>query len=133
IARHAIACDAVEGGALLVNWFDDDEILRRQQRLMADHFDVHWRYVDKRELDQHWVRSSRYSAALLEPDAFHFHPLKYALGEAAAIESLGGRIFERSRVTGISPHGGGMRVTAPEGSVDARHVVIAGGGYLAKL
>jgi gamma-glutamylputrescine oxidase len=133
IARHAIDCEAVEGGALLANWFDDEAILRRQQRLMEEHFGVHWRFVDKPELDDQWVRSSRYSAALLEPDAIHFHPLKYALGEAAAIELLGGSIFERSRVTGISPHGGGMRVATPDGAVQARHVVVAGGGYLARL
>src|SRR5258706_390616 len=45
IARHAIDCDAVEGGALLVNWFDDDAILRRQQALMAEHFGVEWELV----------------------------------------------------------------------------------------
>jgi glycine/D-amino acid oxidase-like deaminating enzyme len=133
IARHAIDCDAVEGGALLANWFDDDALLRRQQRLMEEHFGVHWRFVPKAELDERWVRSARYSAGLLEPDAFHFHPLKYALGEAAAIESLGGRIHEGARVRSITPHGGGMRVETAHGRVSARHVVVAGGGYLARL
>lgn len=132
IARHAIDCELIEGGALLANWFDDESILRRQQRLMADHFGVHWRFVPKAELGA-WVNSDRYSAALLEPDAFHFHPLKYALGEAAAIESQGGRIFESSRAMRIEPQRGGMRVHTAGGSVQAQHVVIAGGGYLAKL
>ncbi len=132
IQRHAIDCDAVEGGALWVNWFDDDTLLRTQQRLMEEHFDVHWKYVDKPELDT-LVRSARYSAALIEPDAFHFHPLKYALGEARAVETLGGRIFERSRVTGIERANGGMRVATAQGSVQAQHVVVAGGGYLRAL
>ncbi|HEY0857403.1 MAG TPA: FAD-binding oxidoreductase [Albitalea sp.] len=132
VARHAIECELVEGGALLANWFDDEAILRRQQRLMQEHFDVQWRFVPKHEL-RHWVDSDRYSAALLEPDAFHFHPLKYALGEAAAIESQGGRIFEGSRAVAIEAQGGGMRVKTAGGSVHARHVVIAGGGYLARL
>jgi gamma-glutamylputrescine oxidase len=132
IRRHAIDCEAVEGGALLANWFDDETILRRQQRLMAEHFDVDWRFIAKAELAQ-WVDSDRYSAALLEPDAFHFHPLKYALGAATAIETLGGRIFERSPAISIEAAGGGMRVATDAGSVKARHVVIAGGGYLAGL
>lgn len=132
VARHAIECELVEGGALLANWFDDEAILRRQQRLMQEHFDVHWRFVPKPEL-RDWVASDRYSAALLEPDAFHFHPLKYALGEAAAIESLGGRIFESSRAIRIEQRHGGMRVHTAAGSVQARNVVIAGGGYLAQL
>ncbi|CAG1017399.1 gamma-glutamylputrescine oxidase [Burkholderiaceae bacterium] len=132
VARHAIECELVEGGALLANWFDDEAILRRQQRLMQEHFDVHWRFVPKQELRE-WVDSTRYGAALLEPDAFHFHPLKYALGEAAAIESLGGRIFESSRAIRIEQRHGGMRVHTAAGTVQARHVVIAGGGYLAQL
>ncbi|HUG22329.1 NAD(P)/FAD-dependent oxidoreductase [Piscinibacter sp.] len=132
IQHHAIDCDAVEGGALLVNWFRDDALLHRQQRLMAEHFDVDWRFIPKSELAQ-WVTSDRYSAALLEPDAFHFHPLKYALGAAAAVESLGGRIFERSPAVSIDAGGGGTRVATDAGTVQARHVVIAGGGYLAGL
>jgi gamma-glutamylputrescine oxidase len=128
VTRHAIDCELVEGGALLANWFDDEAILRRQQRLMEDHFGVQWRLLDKAELDA-WVRSDRYSAGLVEPDALHFHPLKFALGVAAAIEAAGGRIFERSPVTAIE----GGRLTTPAGTVQARHVVIAGGGYLAGL
>ncbi|WP_280156430.1 FAD-binding oxidoreductase [Piscinibacter sp. XHJ-5] len=132
VARHAIDCELVEGGALLANWFDDDTLLLRQQRLMEDHFGVHWRFVGKPELDS-WVRSERYSAGLVEPDAFHFHPLKYALGAAAAVEAMGGAIHERSPVTAIENASGGARITTPAGSVRARHVVIAGGGYLAGL
>lgn len=132
IQHHAIDCDAVDGGALWVNWFKDDNLLRRHQRLMAQHFDVHWRFIDKPELDT-FVRSERYTGALLEPDAFHFHPLKYALGEARAIESLGGHIFEQSRVTALEPTSYGMRVSTAQGSVHARHVVVTGGGYLRGL
>jgi glycine/D-amino acid oxidase-like deaminating enzyme len=132
IARHAIDCDAVEGGALLVNWFDDETLLRRRQALMAEHFGVEWELIAKPQLDA-LVRSDRYFGALLEPDGFHFHPLKYALGEAAAIESLGARIFEHSPVIGIERHAEGMRVRTGRGTVRAEHVVVAGGGYLSGL
>jgi gamma-glutamylputrescine oxidase len=131
IARHAIDCEAVEGGTLLADWFDDGSLLSRRQQLMAEHFDVHWRLIAKAELGQ-WVDSPRYSAGLLEPDAFHFHPLKYALGAAAAIERLGGRIFEKSRVTRVEP-GASTRVVTDGGELRARHVVVAGGGYLSGL
>jgi gamma-glutamylputrescine oxidase len=129
IARHAIDCDVVEGGALLANWFDDEAILDRQQRLMADHFGVQWQRLDKAALAAH-VRSDRYFGALLEPDAFHFHPLKYALGEAAAITAGGGRIHEQSPVRAIERASGGYIVRTPRGEVRARELVIAGGGYL---
>ncbi|RQP26878.1 NAD(P)/FAD-dependent oxidoreductase [Piscinibacter terrae] len=133
IVRHAIECEAEEGGALLANWFDDESILRRQQGLMHDRFGVDWQFIDQDTLRGQWVRSVRYTAGLVEPDAFHFHPLKYALGEAAAIESLGGRIFERSRVTAMDVRSASTTVKAPQGEVVAKHVVIAGGGYLSKL
>jgi gamma-glutamylputrescine oxidase len=132
IARHAIDCDVVEGGALLANWFDDTSILDRQQRLMADHFGVQWQRIDKAALAAH-VRSDRYFGALLEPDAFHFHPLKYALGEAAAIVAGGGRIYKQSPARAIERAGGGFIVRTPHGEVRARELVIAGGGYLSGL
>ena len=129
IREHAIACDAVEGGALLANWFDDETILLRQQRLMADHFGVQWQLISKDQLDAH-VKSDRYFGALLEPDAFHFHPLKYARGEARAVHTGGGRIFEQSAVTKLVREGAGFVVHTALGSVAARQVVVAGGGYL---
>ena len=132
IAQYAIACDAVEGGVLLANWFDDDAILRRKQEFMAREFDVHWQLLSHDELGA-YTRSRRYAGGLLEPDAFHFHPLKYARGLAAAIEREGGRIHEQSRVTRIAAPrtpDGGHEVHAADGVVHARHVVIAGGGYL---
>lgn len=133
IVRYGIECEAVEGGALLANWFRDESILRRQQHLMHDHFGVECRFIDQAALHEQWVRSERYTAGLVEPDAFHFHPLKYALGEAAAIESQGGRIFERSRVLSMDIRSASITVKTLHGEVIARHVVIAGGGYLSQL
>ena len=134
IAAHGIACDAIEGGVVLANWFDDDAILRRRQEFMAREFDVHWTLLSHDELGA-YTRSRRYAGGLLEPDAFHFHPLKYARGLAAVIERAGGRIFEQSRVKSIVARasGGGHDVHTARGVVHARHVVVAGGGYLSGL
>ena len=135
IAEHAIACDAIEGGVVLANWFADDSLLRRRQDFMARQFDVHWQLLSHDELGA-FTRSQRYAGGLLEPDAFHFHPLKYARGLAAVIEREGGRIHERSCVTRIVPPrtvDGATEVQVAGGSVHARHVVICGGGYLRGL
>jgi gamma-glutamylputrescine oxidase len=144
IGAHDIACDVVEGGVVLANWFHDDTILRRRQALMARGFGVDWTYLDRDALAG-YTRSRRYSGGLLEPDAFHFHPLKYARGLAAAIERAGGRILERSRAGRIERRsdGAGYEVHAAAdgrdsagespGIVHARDVVVAGGGYLRGL
>jgi len=132
IKQYGIACDAVEGGVVLANWFDDDAILRERQEFMAREFDVDWRLLSHDELGA-FTRSQRYAGGLLERDAFHFHPLKYARGLAAVIERAGGRIFEQSRVKTIvarAGSGGGHDVHTARGVVHARHVVVAGGGYL---
>jgi glycine/D-amino acid oxidase-like deaminating enzyme len=131
IAAEGIECDAVEGGALLANWFQDDEILARQQRVMATGFGVDWRTVSREEMPA-WVRTKRYTAGLLEADAFHFHPLKYARGLALAIERRGGRILERSPVTRIEhlPGSAGHVVHTATGAVHAKQLVVTGGGYL---
>lgn len=130
IAAHAIECDAVEGGALLANWFDDDSILERVRRRMREDFGVEWQPIGRAELARHVV-TQRYFGALLEPDAFHFHPLKYALGVARAARAGGVRLHEHSAVRAIERAGGGrFRVRTDGGAVHARHVVVAGGGTL---
>ena len=135
IQQYGIACDALDGGVVLANWFDDDAMLRRRQAFMAREFDVHWQLLSHDELGD-YTRSQRYAGGLLEPDAFHFHPLKYARGLATTIEHAGGRIFENARVTKIvAPRtsDGGREVHTAAGLVNARHVVVAGGGYLRGL
>ncbi|MDT9683547.1 FAD-dependent oxidoreductase [Streptomyces sp. TRM76323] len=54
-----------------------------------------------------------------------FHPRKYLLGLAADLERLGGRIYERTRVTRLK-EGTPCEVTTERGdTVVARHVVVA--------
>ncbi|HRP28709.1 MAG TPA: FAD-binding oxidoreductase [Burkholderiaceae bacterium] len=130
IAAYAIECEAVDGGALLANWFDDDAILDREQRLLREHFGVEWRRIGRDELARQVV-TTRYSGALFEPDAFHFHPLKYALGIARAAQAGGVLLHEHSAVRAVERLADGrFRVATDGGTLRARHVVIAGGGTL---
>lgn len=59
----------------------------------------------------------------------HIHPLNLALGEAAAVESLGGRIYEQSPATRIE-RGASPVVHTPQGKVKAKFIVVAGNAYL---
>ncbi|MCK8679260.1 FAD-dependent oxidoreductase [Streptomyces lichenis] len=64
-------------------------------------------------------------AAVRVEDQAQFHPRKYLLGLAADLEVLGGRIFERTRVTGLK-EGSPCEVQTAEGHrVRARDVVVA--------
>ena len=53
------------------------------------------------------------------PDAFHIHPLNYALGLAAAAEAAGVRIFEETPAMSIDPAGVRKRVVTPTARVRA--------------
>ncbi|HAI58408.1 MAG TPA: FAD-dependent oxidoreductase, partial [Xanthomonadaceae bacterium] len=130
--RHAIACDRVDGGVLWANWFRDPTILEARRRLLREHFDTEWLPLGRTALREQ-LKTTRYAAALFEPQAFHFHPLKYARGLATAVTRGGGRVFEGSAARTIRREGAGWRVDTALGSVQAEHLVLACGGYLAGL
>jgi len=133
IAKHAIDCDATYAGVLLANWFADDKPLRELQRFMHEQFGVEWRWLPRDETRERLL-TTRYHAALHEPNAFHFHPLKYAQGLAGVLRDAGVRVHEGSRVSGIVREGAGWRVDVEDGArVDSAEVVVACGGYIGSL
>ncbi|SFK91815.1 NAD(P)/FAD-dependent oxidoreductase [Lysobacter sp. cf310] len=132
IHRHGLECDAVEAGVIWANWFRDPEVLRSRQRLLAERYGADWRWLAQEDL-RALVRSQRYHDGLFEPQAFHFHPLKYAHGLASLAERAGVAVHERTPATALRREGALWRVTTPQGEIAARQVVLACGGYLAGL
>lgn len=128
IARYGIECDIVDRGVMLANWFDDPSRLDGLRQLMKSEFDVDWQPVDTPALRDR-LKTTRYHGGLFEPNAFHFHPLKYVLGVAEAATRGGARIFEQSPAQAIERDGAGFVVRTPQGIVRAQDVVFAGGGY----
>jgi gamma-glutamylputrescine oxidase len=86
-----------------------------------------------REALKAYVNSSRYCGGLLNRTGNgHVHPLNLCLGEAAAAENMGVRIYEHSQVMRIR-HGEQACVHTPKGSVLAGHVVFCGNAYMGDL
>ncbi|OZB13745.1 MAG: gamma-glutamylputrescine oxidoreductase, partial [Marinobacter sp. 34-60-7] len=73
--------------------------------------------------------SDRYTGALIDHTGGHFHPLNLVLGEAAAVESLGGTIYEGTPALSIK-EGTVAVVETEHGSVTADFVLVAGNAYL---
>lgn len=123
--------DPVDGW-LYVQRVEGGDRAARAAALVGDTFGTE---VEVWEIDQvrEVLRSERYFQALHFPDAFHIHPLNYALGLAAAAESDGGRIFERTRALAIDPDGVRKRIDTTGARVRARHVVLGGSAHLAPL
>ncbi|NUS37744.1 MAG: FAD-binding oxidoreductase [Lysobacter sp.] len=132
IDDYAIECERVEAGVVWANWFRDPRVLRERQELLARHYGIDWQWLPQDALRTR-IRSTRYHDGLYEPRAFHFHPLKYARGLAAAGAGQGLALHEHSPATALAREGSGWRVRTPEGEVSARSVVLACGGYLARL
>ncbi len=130
IARHGIDCDVVKAGVILADWFGRPDQLAAQRDLMRTAFGVEWEPISKSALRQQ-LKTDRYHGGLLERNGFHFHPLKYALGIAKVLSDAGVRIYERSAACGITREQSRDRyiVRTTNGSIEARHVVMAGGGY----
>jgi len=132
IARHGIACDDTQAGVIWANWFRDRDVLVRRQALLGDVFGQRWQWLEGEDVRQR-IRTTRYHDALFEPQAFHFHPLKYAHGLVRVARGLGVSMFGDSPAAVLERTGRGWRVATPQGRVDAREVVLACGGYLAGL
>lgn len=132
IEKHAIDCDAVNQGVLLANWFKDPTVLRARQALLSEAYGQDLAWLPEATLRER-VLTERYHDALFEPDAFHFHPLKYANGLTRAAQALGVQAFEKSPAVRLERDGAGWVVHTPSGQVRAQHVVLACGGYLAGL
>jgi gamma-glutamylputrescine oxidase len=70
-----------------------------------------------------------YYGGWLDRDSAHLHPLNLLLGEAKAAEAAGVRMFENTRALFYDERAT-IRVRTPQGSVNARYLVLAMNGYL---
>ena len=119
-------------GKMSVLRYDDPDSLERHCEMMQKEFGYHLEVMPT-DAVRAVLRSRKYYQALYDPASFHFHPLNYARSLAKAIEALGGRIFEQSRVTGCDLDRAEKTVRTSQGEVRARDVVLAGGGYTDNL
>ncbi|WP_022706569.1 NAD(P)/FAD-dependent oxidoreductase [Paracoccus zeaxanthinifaciens] len=109
-------------------------------RHMADHLARNYGYDKVRPLDREGlaqaIGSSAYAGGDVDMGAGHVQPLELGLGMSRLARDAGAVIHERSEVTGIdhAPHAGqDSTVRTAQGSLRARHVILAANGYLGGL
>ena len=128
IARHAIACDYTPGYlSLAVNARKGRALLQR-----IEHMDRHYghlqHWIPPQEIGR-WVASARFHSGAFDAASGHLHPLKYALGLAAAARSAGVQLYEYTAALRIEP-GSPAVVKTAHGELACRYVVLAGNTYL---
>ncbi|MGA6096953.1 NAD(P)/FAD-dependent oxidoreductase [Stutzerimonas marianensis] len=131
VSRYHIDCDLKDGGVFAA--FNDKQMRHLEaQRSLWNRYG----YDQLELLDATGIRnvvaSERYTGGMLDHGGGHIHPLNLALGEAAALESLGGTIYEQSPAIRIERSATPCVHTAA-GRVTAKFVVVAGNAYLGDL
>jgi len=127
--RNAIRDDAMSGvdaqdGWLCVSKIDNGDAFARLVGLVGEFGGEVEGWPTERVRAA--LHSERYFHAINFPQAFHIHPLNYALGLAAAAERAGARIFEQTPALSIDPVGVRKRIVTPAARLRAHHVVLCG-------
>lgn len=128
IARHAIDCNYTPGYLSLAVNARKARALQERMDYMRAHYDYAQQWIGPQEIGQ-WVASARFHAAAFDPASGHLHPLKYALGLAAAARAAGVQIHEDTPALRIE-QGTQTVVQTAQGAVACRHAVLAGNVYL---
>ncbi|PTY38398.1 gamma-glutamylputrescine oxidoreductase [Saccharospirillum sp. MSK14-1] len=131
IAQYQIDCDYKPGGLFVAFNKRQMHELTEQKALWARYGNDEMSLLDQGSLGD-YLKSDRYIGGLLDQRGGHIHPLNLALGEAAAIESHGGQIFEDSKVIRID-RGEKPVVHTDQGQVTANYIMVAGNAYLGNL
>jgi gamma-glutamylputrescine oxidase len=132
VADHAIDCDLQWGHLHVATRERQRRELEELQRELEDCYGYGGTQLLDRTAVESLLATRRYCAGLLDPRSGHLHPLNYTLGLAHAAEKSGATIHESTFVTSIKP-GDKVQVSTAHGTVIARHVVLARGGYLEGL
>jgi gamma-glutamylputrescine oxidase len=132
VTKYHIDCDLKDGGIFAAISPRKAKGLEEQKKLWEKWGHPGLILVDTPAEVRKYVNTDRYAALLIDPTGGHFHPLNLALGEAAALESLGGTIYENCAVVKID-RGEPATVHTAQGKVRAHHVIVACNAYIGDL
>ncbi|KIF56609.1 gamma-glutamylputrescine oxidoreductase [Pseudomonas fluorescens] len=128
IKDYDIKCDYRPGGIFAAMNKKQLNGLAEQKRNWERYGNRNLKMLDAADIRRE-VGSDAYVGGLLDMQGGHVHPLNLALGEAAAIVRLGGKIYEQSAAVEIT-YGEPITVRTAKGLVRAKYLLIAGNAYL---
>ncbi|PCC98732.1 NAD(P)/FAD-dependent oxidoreductase [Halopseudomonas pelagia] len=131
VAKYQIQCDLKDGGVFAAVTDKQMSHLEGQKKLWERYGHTQMQLLDAKAIRE-VVNTDLYVGGSLDMSGGHIHPLNLVLGEADAVESLGGVIHEQSRVTRVD-QGAKAVVHTEQGQVTADFVVVAGNAYIGDL
>lgn len=105
------------------------DFLRAEAEVMRRVFGYDTQLLSRDDVHRRYLRDEECQGAMLEPDGIGVHPLKLAFGYLQRARELGAKVHPASPVIGIDTRNGVHHVRTPHGTVRARAVGFATGGY----
>ncbi len=103
--------------------------LKKETELFNSTFGYGVRMISESELKSDHVNDQEACGAMWEPDGIGIHAAKLAFGYLKAARALGCKVHTSSPVTGWRTENGKQILYTPGGTVTARKVCVATGGY----
>lgn len=95
-------------------------------------FGMKLRHLNRDEVKA-MFNSPKYHEAVLDEDAFHFHPLNYGRALARETVRLGASVYENSAVLSVDLDGTRKQLRTQDAVIEAEQVLFATGGYTGRV
>lgn len=118
-----------DGGLELAHRASRLRDLQARQRQLRELFGYETELLQRADLEARYLASREAHGALLHPEGFALHALRYARGLARAAQRHGAHLHGASPVIGWDREGDRHLLRTAQGTVRARQVVIATNGY----
>lgn len=132
VTQYDIRCDLKEGNLFAAYTEKQMKELEAKQQLWRSHGMDDHELLDRAAMRRH-VGSDAYCGGMIDHTGGHMHPLNLVLGEAAALESLGGTVYEDTCVVSVGQQGQKAIVKTEEGEVRCKTLVVCGNAYLGNV
>ncbi len=119
-------------GWLNVRRYDGEQAVRREIELLETVCNRPVDYWSLAKVRSH-LKTRKYFQGIHDSNAFHIHPLNYALQLAKGAVQAGAQVFEKSHVLEMQHHSAGFDLRTVQGRVRAGRVIITGSAYLGRL
>ncbi|MDQ7777657.1 NAD(P)/FAD-dependent oxidoreductase [Paracoccus aminovorans] len=129
VATYGIDCDLKPGNVFAALTGAHLRELEERWTLWRGYGIDSQQMLDAGQMQAH-VASDRYVGGMIDHKGGHMHPLNLALGEAAALESLGGTVFEMSPVVSVDHQAPRPSLKTAQGEIRAQVLVLCGNAYL---
>jgi len=130
LVKEVPECEPQPGGHLYIAHRERKmDFLRSEAKVLREVFGHDARILSADDVRRRYVNDAEGFGALHEPDGIGVHPLKLAFGYLRMARELGVKVHPASPVIGFETRNGTHYLRTPGGTVRARAVGFATGGY----